>query len=278
MLKYLKAQPCHKASLVANWGQAFGDAAAYTDFVFDRFAGLDHTFLALEGDEVLASVCAVPVRLGRYHGVYIYGVNTRPDRRGQGVMEGLLRFVHDSEKQSGAAFAALVPAGEKLFSYYEKFGYQTVFYRRALRRSVRNNLWAQADFDTITAPRLTQLRERFFHMDFVAFAQNPHAAMVQDLYTGGATTVETEGGYGVFFKTKDDVLEFKELAATDSAAANRLLEAARQQTGCAQALVYLPLESEVYLGEGGVQEPYGQLCWLGDAGVLRDPYMGLMCD
>lgn len=278
MEQFLKARPAHKAQLAANWQQAFGDDEAYTDFVFDRFAGLAHTYIAEENGAVIGSVCAVPVSLAGHDGVYIYGVNTREDKRGQGVMDGLLRFVHQQEKMDGKAFALLVPAGKKLFDYYEKFGYKTLFYQHIVQRSVRNNLWAQADFDTITAPRLTQLRERFLGTDFVRFAPAAHAAMMQDLYTGGATTVETEGGYGVFFQTSDTKMEFKELAAADQLAANRLLEAARQKTGCEQAIVRLARSSEVYLGEGGQDAPYGQLCWLCEPFRLSEPYMGLMCD
>lgn len=278
MPEYLKAQSRHKAQLAANWQTAFGDDAAYTDFVFDRFAGLEHTWLAIEKDEVVASVCAVPVTLGKYTGIYVYGVNTRKDKQKQGVMDGLLRFVHEAEKAEGAQFAVLIPANKPLFDYYEKFGYKTFFWRRCLLLEIRNNLWAQADFDTLTAARLSQMRSRFIDTDYVKFSQSAHAAMMQDLYTGGATTVETEGGYGVYFTTKSDILEFRELMAADNLAANRLLEAARQKSGCSSARLYLPRYSELYLGEGGEEQAYGQLCWLLEEHRLSDPYMGLMCD
>lgn len=278
MLEYMRCTPADKPALAENWRQAFGDGPAFTDFVFDRFAGLAHTFAAKDGEELIASICAVPVTMGKYDGIYLYGVNTRPDARGKGVMDGLLRHLHETEKENGAEFAVLVPAGEKLFAYYEKYGYKTVFYRHHITRPIQNNVWAQADFDTITAPRLRALRHRFMETDMVEFKDPAHAAMVQDLYAGGATTVENEGGYGVFFQLDEETLEFRELMAADNLAAGHLLEAARQRTGCRTANLFLPRYSEVYLGQGGSEEPYGQLCWLRGEKKLTDPYMGLMCD
>lgn len=266
-----------KPQLAANWQDAFGDGTAYIDFVFDRFAGLAHTYVSEQDGAVVASLCAVPVTLGRYQGIYLYGVNTKKEYRSKGIMDVLLRYVHETEKQNGAAFSVLIPASESLFGYYEKYGYQTVFYRHILRRPIRNNIWAQADFDTITAPRLNMLRHRFLEHEIVEFEPSAHAAMMQDLYTGGATTVETEGGYGIFFEM-DGTLAFKEFLACDNLAANRLLEAARQHTGCENAALFLPRYSEVYLGEGGEESPYGQLCWLNGEKKLIEPYMSLMCD
>lgn len=276
MANHRKAKEEDRAALAALWNAAFGDEQPYIDFVFHRFAGLEHTWVAEENGEVIASVCAVPVRIKKMSGVYIYGVNTRADLRGRGVMKALLETVHREEKKEGSLFAVLVPADRPLFDYYAALGYETVFYRRVVRRAIRANLWAVADFDTITAPRLAALREERMACDYISFEKEAHAAMVQDLYTGGATTVETEQGYGVYFTTRD-TLVFKELLADGSAAAAKILEAARQKTGREQAEVYLPQYSDVFLGEGELK-PYGMLCWLDGPRALTDPYMGLVCD
>lgn len=276
MVNHRKAKEEDRADLSALWQAAFKDEQPYIDFVFDRFAGLEHTWVAEEAGQVIASVCAVPVLLKKLPGVYIYGVNTRADLRGKGVMKALLETVHNEEKKAGRTFAALVPASASLFDYYKLFGYETMFYRRVVQRSIRANLWAVADFDTITAPRLATLREERMACDYMSFEKEAHAAMVQDLYTGGATTIETDNGYGVYFETRD-TLVFKELLADGSSAAAKILEAARQKTGREQAEIYLPQYSDVFLGEGELC-PYGMLCWLDGPHQLTDPYMGLMCD
>ncbi|HIV87283.1 MAG TPA: GNAT family N-acetyltransferase [Candidatus Pygmaiobacter gallistercoris] len=272
-----KAEERDRAALQALWQQAFGDDAAFVDFVLDRFAGLENIFLTERAGEVAAFACAVPVTLGRLRGIYLYGVNTRADLRGQGIMRELLGEIHADAAARGLDFAVLVPEGEKLFGFYEKLGYQTLFYHRIVEKEIRPNLWAQAEFDTLTAPRLAAAREKFLEQPYIAFEGGAHAAMVQNLYTDGATTVQTEEGYGVFF-TERETLVFRELAASGNRAATRILEAARQQTGCDKARLELPRYGEVFLGEGKII-PYGMLYWLrGERKLDGEPNMSLMCD
>ena len=145
-----------------------------------------------------------------------------------------------------------------------------------MEKEIRPNLWARAEFDTLTAQRLAAARQRFLEPPYVAFEPQAHAAMVQNLYTDGATTVETDEGYGVFF-TQGDTLVFKELAATGNLAATRILEAARQHTACDRAKLELPRYGEVFLGEGEAR-PYGMLKWLDGEKKLDEPSMSLMCD
>lgn len=272
-----KAEERDRAALQALWQQAFGDDPAFIDFVLDRFAGFDHIFLTEQGGEVAAYACAIPVTLGRLRGIYLYGVNTRADLRGQGIMRRLLEEIHDDAAARGLDFAVLVPEGEKLFGFYEKLGYETLFYHRTVEKEIRPNLWAQAEFDTLTAPRLAAAREKFLERPYIAFLPEAHAAMVQNLYTDGATTVQTEEGYGVFFVERD-TLVFRELAASGNPAATRILEAARQHTACDRARLELPRYGEVFLGEGRTT-PYGMLRWLhGPQKLEGEPNMSLMCD
>lgn len=275
-----RAQEKDRAGLTELWQQAFGDGEAFIRFVLDRFAGLENIWLEEQAGQIAGYLCAVPVTMAGLRGFYLYGVNTRASLRGGGVMSRLLEaFCREAAKT--AAFAALVPAGGPLFGFYERLGFETLFFHRQVERQLRVNLWAQADFDTLTARRLAAVRARFQKAPYVAFADGPHAAMVQNLYSEGATTVETEGGYGVFFIEKDpqqqDYLVFKELAAASDSAATALLEAVRLRTGCSRAVLELPGESGPFLGEGKPQ-PYGMLRWLGEKQPLAGPVMSLMCD
>ena len=272
-----KAEERDRAALIALWQQAFGDEPQLIEFLLDRFAGLDHVFLTERDGEIAAYACAIPVTLDQLRGIYLYAVNTRADLRGQGIMTELLEEIHADAAGQGLDFAVLVPEGERLFRFYEKLGYQTLFYHRVLEKEIRPNLWAQAEFDTLTAPRLAAAREKFLDRPYIAFAPEPHAAMVQNLYTEGATTVQTEEGYGVFFVERD-VLVFRELAARGNLAATRILEAARQHTACDRARLELPRYGEVFLGEGEAV-PYGMLRWLrGEKKLSGEPTMSLMCD
>ncbi len=258
------------------WQQAFGDGPEFSNFVFDKFAGFDHTYVEEQGGQLVASACAVPVTLGALRGFYLYGLNTRAELRGRGIMRTLLQTLEQQLAAGGAAFTVLVPANQPLFAFYEKLGYETRFTHRIVTKEVKPNLWVRADFDTLTAPRLAAAREQFLPRPYVAFAAQPHAAMVQGLYTEGATTVQTEQGYGVFF-VQQDTMVFRELAAESNFAATQLLEAARQKSGCFEATLELPHFGELFLGEGE-QRPYGMLKWLANERIAEEPNMSLMAD
>ena len=218
------------------WQQAFGDGPEFSNFVFDKFAGFDHTYVEDQGGQIAASACAVPVTLGARRGVYLYGLNTRAELRGKGIMRTLMQTLEQQLVSDGAAFTVLVPANEPLFGFYEKLGYEALITHRIVKKEVKPNLWVKADFDTLTAPRLAAAREQFLPHPYVAFAAQPHAAMVQNLYTSGATTVQTEQGYGIFFVQRDTMM-FRELAAESNFAATQILEAARQKSGCFEAML-----------------------------------------
>ena len=129
-----------------------------------------------------------------------------------------------------------------------------------LRRAIPNDLWAQAEFDTVTAKGLQALRARYAP-GAVTLNDKGVAAVLTDLYSGGITTVATDHGYGLFFK-KGDTLRFIELFADSDRAAETLLKAARQKTGAGQAVVELGAEQTLFLGEGTPGD-YGMIRFFG---------------
>ena len=78
-------------------------------------------------------------------------------------------------------------------------------------------MWSQAEFDSVTAKKLCELRERFWP-DTVQFSPERMAVVLGDLYSAGATIVSTEQAYGIYFR-KEDTLYFVELQADNDRAA-----------------------------------------------------------
>ena len=106
-------------------------------------------------------------------------------------------------------------------------GFERAFALRCLPRSVSRNLWAQAEFDTVTAKKLCELRARFWP-DTVQLPPERMAVVLGDLYARGATLVSSDQGYGVYFRS-EDTLYFVEMMAEDDRAAEKLMEAAREK-------------------------------------------------
>ena len=83
------------------------------------------------------------------------------------------------------------------------------------------------EFDSVTAKKLCELRERFWP-DTVQFSPERMAVVLGDRYSAGATIVSTEQAYGIYFR-KEDTLYFVELQADNDRAAEVLMEAAREK-------------------------------------------------
>lgn len=269
------AQPDDQPALAALFAEAFGDTPTFANQVMEKFAGQGNVFLAEQEGAPTAMLCAVPVTLKGRQGAYYYGLCTAKDRRGQGVMTGLMDWAEAQLRLRGAAFAVLIPAGPQLFGFYEKRGFERAFGLRRLHRPIRNNLWAQAEMDSITAKGLEALR-RHYAPESVFLNGAGYIAVLTDLYSSGVTAVSSEEGYGFFFK-KDDTLEFVELFAEGDRAAEKLLEAARQKTGAQSAVITLGAGQNLFLGEGSSVE-YGMIRFFAEPFEVRDAYMRLMLD
>ena len=232
---------------------SFGGTEQFAMSVLENFAGEGNVFAARQDGACTALLCAVPVTLCGRKGAYYYGLTTRPDQRGTGVMTTLMDAAGQELARRGAAFAALIPANAPLFDFYAKRGFEKAFSKRVLRQPVRNNLWAQAEFDTVTAKGLQQLRRKYA----------PNA-------------VELNEGYGLFFK-KGNEMRFVELFAESDRAAVALLEAARQKTSAEDAVLELGESQMLFLGEGAARD-YGMIRFFDQPFDVRDAYMRLMLD
>lgn len=254
---------------------SFGGTEPFARSVLEDFAGEGNVFTLRQDGACTALLCAVPVTLCGRKGAYYYGLTTRPECRGKGVMTDLMNAAGEELARRGAAFAALIPAGAPLFDFYARRGFEKAFSKRVLRRAVRNNLWAQAEFDTVTVKGLQLLRQKYAP-NAVELNAKGYTAVLTDLYSMGVTSVCTDHGYGLFFK-KGNEMRFVELFADSDHAAETLLEAARQKTGAETALLELGESQTLFLGEGAPRD-YGMIRFFGQRFDVRDAYMRLMLD
>ncbi|MDO5602562.1 MAG: GNAT family N-acetyltransferase [Oscillospiraceae bacterium] len=261
-------------ALCELWRQGFEEAEAEARFAIEEFTGLSGVYLCEENGAPAAMACAVPVTLREKNGFYLYGVTTAAALRGQGVMTRFLEQLHALLKERGAAFTVLIPQTPGLYGFYQKRGYETAFYLRRFQCEIKNNLWAAAQFDTVTLRDFLSLRQKWVGENGVLLPRKAAGAVLKDLYSSGASTIAAEYGYGVYFIEKDELF-FEELFARDDHAAALLLEAARQHTGCERARGLLSSGSTLLPGTGSL-EPFGMICYLEKAFSVQDAYMNLM--
>ncbi len=132
-MDFCKDTPQDKEKFLRFWVENFQDTAEeILPFFRDIFPHCT-VYRAEEDGALCATLYALPQEM-RVGGkslpmVYIYGVATAKNRRGQGLATRLFAFAEEDLRQRGVGGAVLVPAGEHLYPFYEKLGY-SVFCRR----------------------------------------------------------------------------------------------------------------------------------------------------
>ena len=243
---YRLMQPSDRAAVVALWQKERGDTAEFINTAMDRFAGEQNVYVAEENGQIEAAALAVPVMLQGRPGNYLFGLC------GQGslILAGLVDTLCAQQKLRGAGFTVAAPTSPERAALLQDKGFQKAFALRCLPREVERNLWSQAEFDSVTAKKLCELRERFW----------PDTVML---------TPE---------KMAEDTLYFVELMAEDDRSAEKLMEAAREKEVIVEkAVITVGAAQNLFLGEGTRQD-YGMIRFEGEPFDVSESYMRLMLE
>ena len=252
---YRLMQPSDEAAVLALWQSQHHDTEDFAKMVLERFAGVQNIYVADENDTIVAAALAVPVSL---------------------LLAGLLDTLCAQQKLRGAGFTVAVPADAAQAALLQDKGFAQAFALRCLPREVSRNLWSQAEFDTVTAKKLCELREQFWK-DTVQLSPERMAVVLQELYARGATIVSNEHGYGIYFR-KEDTLYFVEMMADSDRAAEILMEAAREKEVIVEkAVITVGAAQPLFLGEGTRQE-YGMIRFDAEPFDVSESYLRLMLE
>lgn len=269
---YRLMQPSDRAAVLEMFRHEHGGEKEFAEKVLDQFAGMQNVYLAEENDAIAAVAMAVPVSYQGMAGNYLYGLC------GQGslILAGLIDHLCAQQKLRGAGFTVAVPAGPEQAALLRDKGFADAFALRCLPRAIRRNIWSQADFDSVTAKTLCELRERYCK-DLVQLSPERMMVSLGDLYSRGATIVSSERGYGIYFR-QEDTLYFVELMADDDRAAESLMEAAREKEVIVEkAVITVGAMQNLFLGEGKRQE-YGMIRFDGEPFDVSEGYLRLMLE
>ena len=117
-------RPGEEAALRGLFTEAFGDED-FTDLFFTRGYSRSRCLGAFDG-ELLAALHWFDCTLDGEKAAYIYGIAAFQAQRGRGIGSELIRGALDKLQELGYRHILLVPAGESLFGYYERFGFRAV--------------------------------------------------------------------------------------------------------------------------------------------------------
>jgi hypothetical protein len=145
---------------------------------------------------------------------YICGAATLPEYRNKGIMGQLMDRTFEAMKAMGYEYAALIPASESLYNYYERFGFRDFFYRKkysvARADSLQGShyfLSAEANLDKIFK---TYSNTVLGLQSVVVHSRKSYETAIADIYLSGGEVLTSETsnlycfvireGSGIFIK------------------------------------------------------------------------------
>lgn len=105
------------------WREAFGDSDEYIDYFISHYF-CDKNMLSVENEDGLLSMLhIIPFSYCNFKIGYIFAVATAPQARCRGYAAKLIEKAVYLAKETGYDALALIPADDKLYNYYTRFGF-----------------------------------------------------------------------------------------------------------------------------------------------------------
>lgn len=117
------------------WDACFPGDTAFGGFFFSELYKPEQALVFQQDDRVTGMLHMLPFkRNDGADAAYIYGVGTLPEYRRRGQSAALIT---EAARLNDVCF--LIPQEERLFGFYERFGFKTVFYTRGFHADVPAN-------------------------------------------------------------------------------------------------------------------------------------------
>lgn len=121
-----------KPQLENIWQRCFFDTDDGTKFVFENIYPSVRCYVCFEDDFCCASLYLIEGKISDKNGVlqkahYLFGAATLPEYRKSGIMSALIEHALADSFKNGDKASVLLPASEKLYSYYAGLGYIPLF-------------------------------------------------------------------------------------------------------------------------------------------------------
>lgn len=116
------------------WKNTFGDSDKYLDIIESTYFKPGRILVEKKGSEIIAGMLTIPYQFagGELSGLYLCGLCTSVEYRGQGIMSKLIAKAAQKAENEGFDFLFLIPDGEKLRRYYAQRGFVDGAFRQVV--------------------------------------------------------------------------------------------------------------------------------------------------
>lgn len=257
------------------WIQVFGDESAAVDLFFEKIFSADECFCARLGGEIAAMLFLIPCEVCNKKAHYVYAACTAPGYRKNGVMGKLLQFALQSAEKKGDSFSVLLPANEKLYDYYGKFGYLSAakICRKYVAFGEKTPLSKKASAGLTVNYSVDFRKKAFKNINYVAFGQNvlDFAMAVNEIYFG--KNVCCEYGCALVSAQRNSCREITEIAS-DNGDFKDLMQVIKRECPADEYILRMPVNS----ADGENCEKFGMIKPLDGSEVPQNLYIGITLD
>ena len=184
------------------WLDCFEEKSEAVDLFFNRCLDFTSIYTASIEDKPVAMLYLVHSTLNDKKAHYLCCAATSLDYRNLGIMGRLIEYALKDSSKNGDVYSLLLPANEKLYGYYERFGYKplctarkAVFTREDLIRFAENNQSKRTSVNSYNYEELQRLclKDNFLlqNNNFISFASAYYS-----LYD--CKTVKSENCFALF--------------------------------------------------------------------------------
>lgn len=157
MIKIFSPDNINREDVIKLWQESFGDSREYVEFFLDNCP--DYVCIEYFSEDKLASMLfLLEGKLASEKCKYLYAACTDISFRRQGIMEKLITFTKKYCLEQSYSSIFLVPATDKLYSYYAKLGFIDSFRKKVL--STTNNFSSDAESDETDIQKIFQTKKQ----------------------------------------------------------------------------------------------------------------------
>lgn len=165
------------------WLDCFEEKSEAVDLFFNRCLDFTSIYTASIENKPVAMLYLVHSTLNGKKAHYLCCAATSLDYRNLGIMGRLIEYAMSDSRKNGDVYSLLFPANERLYGYYERFGYKplctarkAVFTREELIRFAENNQSKRTSVNSYNYEELQRLclKDNFLlqNNNFISFASD----------------------------------------------------------------------------------------------------------
>lgn len=256
------------------WLECFEEKSEAVDLFFNRCLDFTSIYTASVENKPVAMLYLVSSTLNGKKAHYLCSAATQIDCRNLGIMGRLIDFSLEDAHKNGDAYSLLFPANDRLYSYYEHFGYKPLCYaRRAVLSREELRQFAENKQSNLVLENLYNyeelqkvcLKDNFLlrNNKFISFASYYYS-----LYDCKA--VKTDNGFALIDEENGTADVFYSLYTDFSVFAEKILE----NTTAKQFVFTGKPDSEIY--KNSINEKYGMIKSLdNNEKIPENTYIGI---